>query len=140
MFWFSHIFSCNTLLILIKNNLMLPFWQGELTSLVVYCSKTIHTCSILLCGYVKHRDAQSLQQVERSISIKVMNQINLLSAVVSKKNASISPTIVIVSKELILDIIHLLRHMDSLKTMSVWPFQFFNIGIYIVHISSICIL
>ena len=64
---------------------MLPFWQGELTSLVVYCSKTIHTCSILLCGYVKHRDAQSLQQVERSISIKVMNQINLLSAVVSKK-------------------------------------------------------
>ena len=64
---------------------MLPFWQGELTSLVVYCSKTIHTYSILLCGYVKHRDAQSLQQVERSISIKAMNQINLLSAAVSKK-------------------------------------------------------
>ena len=55
---------------------------GELTPLVICCSKTVYMSSILLCDYEKHQDAQSPQQMDEIMSIKVMKQINLLSAAV----------------------------------------------------------
>ena len=55
---------------------------GELTPLVICCSKTVYMSSILLCDYEKHQDAQSPQQMDEIMSIKVMKQINLLYAAV----------------------------------------------------------
>ena len=52
---------------------------GELTPLVICCS---NVSSILLCDYEKHQHAQSPQQMDEIMSIKVMKQINLLSAAV----------------------------------------------------------
>ena len=43
---------------------MFPLWQGELTPLVTYCSKTKYISAILLRGYAKHVDAQFPQQVD----------------------------------------------------------------------------
>ena len=70
MFWSSHMFYCNILLMLVKDNLQQSLSSvgvsivARRTSLVVYCSKTMYVSSILLGGYAKHPDAQFPQQAD----------------------------------------------------------------------------
>ena len=89
---------------------MFLLWQGELTPLVVYRSKTMYMSSILLCTYATHPDAQFPQQAD---------EIHLCQGYEANQPFVCSTIINIVNKELVLDVILSFQHIDSLKTMSV---------------------